>query len=431
MGWVAGAPAKTITMTTVQAMHLAADLIERGDLDHASQILTQTPPMSNPALEIERWFLMGQIAQRSGDIDRAVQIYHQILDQQPDLARVRFELAVCYMTQKKWRRADYHLRLAMAGTDLPENARQMMNYYRYLVRQNKNWNVWFNIGAAPDNNVNNAVGGRECVMTLFGPMCRDLDKPESAVGLNMTLGGNYEFKLSDNWRWKSEGGIYGNVYDKSDYDDLYLFAATGPRYVWTRGDVWIAPTVARRWYGWDAYNWSAGMRVDTNYDFTRKLSAGLSLRFMQNMYDTFGDYLDGQTYMAQMRLTHSVNARLYINTRVGVTREDATNGMYSYWSPNLSVGIGAELPWGFHVYMEPGIYWTWYDDARWTVVDGDFVQRTEHDFTHRYAISVSNNKLGIWGFVPTITVSYTQRDSNMWQREFHKTAIEFTMQQRF
>lgn len=56
---------------------------------------------------------------------------------------------------------------------------------------------------------------------------------------------------------------------------------------------------------------------------------------------------------------------------------------------------------------------------------------TERDFTHRYAVSVSNNKLDIWGFVPTITVSYTKRESNIWQREFDKTALEFTMQQRF
>lgn len=102
-----------------------------------------------------------------------------------------------------------------------------------------------------------------------------------------------------------------------------------------------------------------------------------------------------------------------------------------YWQPNISVGIGAELPWGFHVYAEPSVYWTRYDDPRWTVKDNTFQEITEHDFTYRYALSLSNNKLDIWGFVPTMTVSYTRRESNIWQREYDKTAIEFTMQQRF
>ncbi|MDE6250984.1 MAG: surface lipoprotein assembly modifier [Alphaproteobacteria bacterium] len=425
------AESQEVTMTPVQAVQLAGQLVDSGKLDLAQQILTQMPPMNSVPLEIERWFLLAQISQRQGDIDTAIKIYRKILDDQPNLARVRFELAVCYMHQKKWRRADYHLRLAMAGGDLPDNAKQMMNYYRYVIRQNKNWNVWFNFGAAPDNNVNNSVGGSECVMTMFGLMCRDLAQPESAIGSNFSLGGNYEFKLSDNWRWKSDANIYTNIYDKHDYDDLYLSLSTGPRYVWRNGDMWLAGVGSRRWYGWDAYNWSAGVKLDTNYDFTRKLSGGLYLRFMENTYDEYGDILDGQTYSANTRLTYSFNASVYATLRTGIAREVAKNSIYSYWAPSLGIGVGAELPWGFHVYAEPSVYWSLYDDPKWVVKDSRFKQVTERDFTHRYSVSLSNNKLDIWGFVPTITVSYTKRESNIWQREYDKTALEFSMQQRF
>lgn len=425
------AESREITMTTTQAMQLAGQLVDKGKLDQAQQILTKMPDTHNLPLEIERWFLLAQIAQKQGDIDTAVKIYRKILDDQPNLARIRFELAVCYMHQKKWRRADYHMRLAMAGKDLPENAKQMMNYYRYIIRQNKNWNVWFNFGAAPDNNVNNSVGGEECVMTMFGLMCRELANPESAIGGNLSLGGNYEFKLSDHWRWKSDANIYTNVYDKHDYDDLYLSASSGPRYVWSRGDVWVAPMVSRRWYGWDRYNWSYGVRGDLNYDFTRRLSGGLYLRMTENTYDKYDDILSGQTYSASARITYSFNASVYMTLRGGIAREDAENDTYSYWQPSAAIGIGAELPWGFHVYAEPSVYWTRYDDPRWAVRHNQFTEVTEHDFTHRYAVSVSNNKLDIWGFVPTLTVSYTKRESNIWQREYDKTALEFTMQQRF
>lgn len=425
------AESREITMTTTQAIQLAGRLVDNGNLDQAQQILTNMPAMNNLPLEIERWFLLAQIAQRQGDIDTAIKIYRKILDDQPNLARIRFELAVCYMHQKKWRRADYHLRLAMAGKDLPDNAKQMMNYYRYIIRQNKNWNVWFNFGAAPDNNVNNSVGGNECVMTMFGLMCRELAEPESAIGGNLSLGGNYEFKLSDHWRWKSDANIYTNIYDRHDYDDLYLSVGTGPRYVWKNGDIWLAGIASRRWYGWDEYNWAAGAKIDTNYDFTRRLSGGLYLRFTENTYDDYGDILDGQTYSANARLTYSFNASVYAVFRTGLSREVAKNPIYSYWSPNVGVGIGAELPWGFHMYAEPSVYWSWYDDPKWVVKDNRFKQITEHDFTHRYAVSISNNKLDIWGFVPTLTVSYTKRESNIWQRKYDKTALEFSMQQRF
>mgnify|MGYP003533689318 FL=1 len=49
---------KEITMTTQDAMKLAGDLVERGDLENANKILTKMPQTHNLALEIERWFLL-------------------------------------------------------------------------------------------------------------------------------------------------------------------------------------------------------------------------------------------------------------------------------------------------------------------------------------------------------------------------------------
>ena len=429
--WAESNNNKTIQLDTVQVIQLAGGFMDAGKYDKAEHILTTVPKTGNPALETERWFLLGQISARRGDYDTAIKIFRKILDEQPDLARIRFELAICYMKTGHWYRADYHLRLAMAGDDLPDDVRKMMSYYRYIVRQNKNWNVWFNFGAAPDNNVNQATGGQECVNTIFGPMCRELLEPESAVGFNFILGGNYEFKFGEHWRWKSDANIYTNIYNKHKFDDLYLSTSTGPRYVWNNGDVWLAGIVARRWYGWDEYNWSLGGKLDTNYDFTRKLSGGLSLRVLNNKYDEYGPWMNGQTYSANGRLSYSLDATKYIVLRGGIERETAKDSIYANWRPNVGFGFGAALPYGFDIYLEPYFYWTNYDGERWVVDNGDFTKKKAKDFNQRYSISLSNHKFDIWGFVPTLTVSYTRRDSNIWQREYDKYTAEFTFQQRF
>ncbi len=420
-----------ITMSALDAVKMAGDLVEKGDFNKAESILTKLPKLSRVELEIERWFLLGQISMHNDDYETAIKIYRKILDAQPDLARIRFELALCYMKTGHWYRADYHLRLAMAGKDLPDNVKQMMSYYRYIVRQNKNWNVWFNFGAAPDNNVNQATGGTECVNTIFGPMCRELLEPESAVGMNFILGGNYEFKFGEHWRWKSDANIYTNIYNKHKFDDLYLSTSTGPRYVWNNGDVWLAGVVARRWYGWDRYNWSAGLKLDTNYDFTRKLSAGLSLRVLNNKYDEYGPWMNGQTYSANSRLSYSLDATKYIVLRGGIERETAKDDVYANWRPSVGIGFGVALPYGFDIYAEPSFYWTNYDGERWVVDNGNFTKKVAKDFNQRYSISLSNHKFDIWGFVPTLTISYSRRDSNIWQREYDKWTAEFTFQQRF
>ena len=420
-----------ITMSALDAVKMAGSMVERGDFNNAETILTKLPKMSRTELEIERWFLLGQISARRGDYDTAIKIFRKILDDQPDLARIRFELAICYMKTGHWYRADYHLRLAMAGDDLSDDVRKMMSYYRYIVRQNKNWNVWFNFGAAPDNNVNQATGGQECVNTIFGPMCRELLEPESAVGMNFILGGNYEFKFGEHWRWKTDANIYTNIYNKHKFDDLYLSTSTGPRYVWNNGDVWLAGMIARRWYGWDRYNWSVGGKLDTNYDFTSKLSGGLSLRILNNKYDEYGPWMNGQTYSANGRISYSLDATKYIVLRGGIERETTKDDVYANWRPNIGIGFGAALPYGFDIYAEPSFYWTDYDGKRWVVENSNFTKKRAKDFNQRYSISLSNHKFDIWGFVPTMTVSYSRRDSNVWQREYDKWTAEFTFQQRF
>lgn len=419
-----------IIMTVEQSIELAEKLVSIGEFKTASDILTKIPKM-NKKLEIERWFLLALISQKQGNFKTAIEIYKKILDMEPNLARVRFELALCYMNQKSWSRADYHLRLAMADDNLPNNVRRLMKYYRYVIKQNKNWNIWFNVGASPDNNINNSKGGDECVITTFGLMCRDLDEPESAVGVNAIFGGNYEFKLSNQWKWKSDLNIYSNIYNKHKYDDFYLMTSTGPRYIGKNGDIWVAGILARRWYGWDPYNLSKGIHIDTNYDLTNKVSSGLYFRFMKNKYDDYDDILSGKTYSLNTRLTYSLNASIYTIMRTGITRESAVNGVYSYWQPSLAVGIGAELPWGFHIYGESNIYWTNYDDSHWVVANNLFTKVKERDFTYRYLLSVSSNKLDIFGFIPTVTTAYTRRNSNIWQREYDKTSLEFTMEQKF
>ena len=423
--------AKQDAVSYQSAFVLANKQMANNELDQAEATLRSLKGTTNAQEEIEKWFLLGRIYAAKGDFDTAIQIYTTILNKQPDLSRIRFELALCYMKTERWYRAEHHLRLAMAGKDLPENAKQMMTYYRYVVRQNKRWNVWFNFGAAPDSNANNGNGGQECINTIFGTLCRNLRDPESVVGANLTLGGDYEFILSDHWRWKSDANIYSNTYDKHDYDDLYLSASTGPRYIWSKGDIWLAAVGARRWYGREAYNWSYGAKVDTNYDFTRRLSGGLVLRVLDNRYDQYGTIFDGQTYSAYARTIYSFNARAYGVFKTGITRENTVDSAYSYWQPNIAVGFGVELPYGFHLYAEPSFFWANYDDPQIVVKDGYFSQITERDFIQRYSLSVSNNKFDIWGFVPTLTVSYTKRDSNIWQREYDKTTLEFTMQQRF
>ena len=70
-----------ITLSALDAVKMAGAMVERGDFDNAEVILTKLPKLSRVELEIERWFLLGQISARRGDYDTAIKIFRKILDE--------------------------------------------------------------------------------------------------------------------------------------------------------------------------------------------------------------------------------------------------------------------------------------------------------------------------------------------------------------
>ena len=427
----AGAYVQTEKMPVVSVLRAVGNMIDGGYVDGAAEILNNLPNFEEPALDIERMFLLGRLASARQEYNKAILIFRHILDEYPDLARVRFELALCYMQTKQWHRADYQLRRAMAGKDLPDNVKTIMNNARYVIRQNKNWNLYFNMGLTPDSNINTAAGGEECIKTMFGTLCRKLPEPQRALGLNTIVGGDYEFILTDNWRWKTDAHVYADVYNKHDFDNLYLSVGMGPRYIWERGDVWLSVLGGRRWYGWNVYNWSGGGRLNVSYDFARNLSGRVELRVLENIYDEFENIFNGYTYDVNTGFIYSFNASKYVTLNCGLARETTKNNIYSHWRPSAGVGFGTELLGGFTIFLSSSVYWQRYDEQRWVISNNKFEHIAESSFTNRYAVSVSNNKLSVFDFVPTLTVSYTRRHSNIWQREYDKIGVELGVQQRF
>lgn len=423
---------ETISLNPIQIINLAKKFIEEKNYAGARILLTKSP-FNVKELEIERLHLIATLDVVEGKIDDAIEIYRFILDYQPNIPSIRLKLAELYLLQGSYYKADYHFRLAATDKTLPTEVQKNIAMALYFVRQNKNWNFWFNFGAAPDNNINNATGGEQCIDYNGTGMilCNQLSDKEKAVGLNVSFGGNYEFKLSDRWRLRNEGIVYTSKYNKSEYDDLYLSYVFGGKYVWQRGDVFFGPTISRRWLDHQPYSRTFGGRVDLDYDFTKHLSGGISGYFTPTYYDDYSDILDGDVYGSRARLFYTFDSSKYLAFKIGYERENTKDKRYANVKKSYAIGFGAELGWGFSMYLEPSVQYVDYKAAQYFVKDLDYVPIEESDVTRKYMLSLSNRNIKLWGFVPTITYVYTDKTSNVWQKEYSKSTVEFTVNQRF
>jgi tetratricopeptide (TPR) repeat protein len=416
-------------LSEAEAFILAKKMLERGDFDDARAILENITLDGNTEFEIERKFLLGQIALARSDYDTAIGYFREILADHPDIARVRLDLAAAYMRRGSYYKADYHLRLAASG-ELPPavqlNAARML----YEIRANKNWSMYLNFGLSPDNNVGNATEGIQCI-TFWGlELCNQLPDRESDVGRNVSAGGTFEFGLGERWRLKNDFGVYATKYDNPAYDDIYTYASTGPRYVYGGGDVWLALAGTRRWVAHSPYSWQAGLKTETNYEITKRLSANVGLKYMPTKYDTYS-ILDGETHGANLSLAYALAPSQYVVFRTGVEKENTDDEAYSNRRASFALGYGVEVPWGFSIYFEPSVQFADYDTESLYVKNGGFEPIRRRDRIYKYTVAVLNRKIDMYGFTPQLSYSYIDRRSNVWQSEFDKNTFEVILTQRF
>ncbi len=422
---------KTIVLTPVQVLNISKKMIEDKKYAEAKFLLNKSV-FNIKELEIERLHLIATVYILEEKIDDAIEIYKYILNYEPNISSIRLKLAELYLLKGAYYKAGYHFKLAASDRNLPKEVQNNIAMALYFIRQNKNWNFWFNFGAAPDNNINNATGGEQCLNTPFGIVCNQLAEKERAIGFNVSFGGNYEFKLSDKWRLRNEFTVYASEYDKSQYNDLYLSYVIGGKYIWKNGDVFPGITFSKRWLGGSEYNKSIGGKVDLDYDFTKSVSGAFGFYFTPTYYDDYSDILNGNIYGMRSRLFYAFDSSKYIMLKLGYEKENTKDKIYTNTKKSFAVGLGIELPYGFSVYLEPSVQYVDYAKERWFVnknMENDFIE--ESDTTRKYALSLSNRNIKIWGFIPNLTYVYTDKSSNIWQKEYAKSTVEFTVNQNF
>lgn len=408
----------------------SSNLIKNKKYEQARKLLAKN---SFPIMdaEIERLHLIAQTYIEQNKLREAIVIYKYILDNQPELSKVRAELAVLYIKQKDWYRAEYNLKLALSDKKIPPHAKKDLQNLLYLIRQNKNWDIWFNFGVLPDSNPGMVRGGEECFEFMKIKLCRELPEPDKVIGIQANIGGNYEWKFNKNWGLKSDVSIYSNTFNKSEYNDLSTIFNIGPRYVYKKGEVWTSANFGRRYYGKRGYNTSVGPKITTSYDFNHSTYANLLLQYSKIYYEDYGDFMDGDITKIVPQIGYIINSSTFTNLSFQFQHEDTKDLSYTNDTYGISFGFGTEMLFGFRIYIEPSISLVYYYDDRLVIQDNKLQFIKEKNNIYGYSATLSNNKLDFYGFTPAIVYQYFNRDSNIFDRDISRQSVQIMIQKKF
>ena len=430
------AEVKEVELTNSQVLSTAHNMINTGDLDNATSLLNNILQTNDKNARTAALFELGRVAIAHGDYSTAIKYFLTILKYHPDATFVRIELAKTYLLDGEYNSADFNLRLALADKTLPvenqEQIKQMINYARYK----KDWNLYAGFSIVPDSNLNYATGRREeCINTMFGILCRDLEDKSTGIGIQYNLGGDYYIKMTEHFGIKTSASLYALDFPNSTFDDYMAYIAAGPRYILDGiGEISVQPFTQLRWYGGNYYNTVPGVRTDIYLDLTKRIHLSLGGSYSKDIYhdDNLDSILRGDEYSAYIQPRYYINNKSF--TFVGLSYTTTTAKLKSYGSNsiNYSVGYFGELPLTLSIYARLDLTQTKYKDAQYFIMNDYTMDKfTRRDVGYRAYLRLSSRCLEYKRLYPAFSYTYTKRESNAPAYEFDKHRFQIEINYKF
>lgn len=125
---------------------------------------------------IEAAFQLAGIFMLEGRFREASLLFLDILGRNPNLPRVRLELARAYFLNRDYEDAQLQFEL-VKGSGLPPEVQEKVDEFLTQIRRKKDWNMDLSVALVPDSNLNQASGGeQECIAVGGMLLCRPLEK---------------------------------------------------------------------------------------------------------------------------------------------------------------------------------------------------------------------------------------------------------------
>lgn len=424
-----------IELNDVQALQAADIMMHAGELNNAQDLLNDILGSDDVNIRTSALFQLGRVAIIRGDYSTAQRYFLAILKWHPDYTNVRLELAYSYFLAGDYNKAEFNFRLVLGDKNLSAEDKERVARFISLVRRQKNWSVNAGLSLVPDSNLNYVSDeGQECIDFGFGPMCRQLEREKSGVGVRYNLGADYYLRLTDRFGIRNTVSLSALDFATSRYDDYALYIASGPRYVMKRAEISLQPFVQMRWYGGKYYNTVPGLRLDSSIDITVRLSLGTGIAFNKTIYydEYINDVWTGYEYSGYIQPRYYINNKSFLMAGIEGFNSTTREPSYGNYGATYSVGYFGELPWTLSLFARFGVTRTRYKEAQFFIMpDYNIDLFVRKDWLYQFNFRLSSRYLEYRRLYPSVGYTYTLRDSNAPSYKFDKHRIELELNYRF
>ena len=393
----------------IPAIQVARTLMHAGKWDEAREILKPLSPEDEQGI-IERLFLLGVTESRLAMHESAAQRFEAILVLQPDLTRVRLELARVYHALGRDSKARFHFRASLDDA-LPASVEDAVESWLDRIDGRKRWSASLSFSLLPESNPSKRTQQREIRIGGIPFQLEDDSRVASGTGFLANAGIQFSPVITGDLRAVMAGSVAGKFYRNSDWNDLAAQADIGISQLYDQGSLSGGVRLGRRWLGGDRYSDGAGpyIRGRRYVSPSVRLDLSLSAEHLDHRTQT---HLDGRG----LRFGAGVDWSSKPRTAWRFSLDLEKTGARRQHLRNRLRGFGVTLTHAFRggISVAPGIT---VHRRQYRGVDPLF-QNTRRDRLVRLSLNLLHRRLQLHGFAPYIGLAREQNRSTIVINEY-------------
>ena len=413
------APCRT-GLSAAQVFALAEAQRAAGRTDAAERLLLALTADPDADHRAEARFRLGQLYEPTARPRDAIAIWRRLLDEKPQAARVRLDLARLLARAGDEAAARRELRIVGAGP-LPEDVAQVVDRFATALRSRRPLGISVEVAIAPDSNVNAATRQRT-IETVIADLTLDADaRARAGIGVSLAAQGFARVPLGG-VETLTRLSLGGDRYRASRFNTGFATLAGGPEFQYRGWRIRPAATLARRWFGGARLADAAGVSLNLLRALGRATQIELEASATRLDYRIAAQ--DGTSWDVNAVLDRAVDARWSVRGTLRASRLAARDPGYSLGTiavgalaarqgPVLAAFVQADVAHSAadaRLLLFPQVR----NDWRWSATGGLVWRR------HR-----------ILGAAPLVRVSATRNQSTVPLYAFRRIRAEFALSREF
>jgi tetratricopeptide (TPR) repeat protein len=356
-------------------------------------------------------FLIGQCALEIKQPEVAISQFEAMLASNPDLPRVRLELARAYTASRDFDRAREQFGLVMASNPPPavgDNVRKFLD----MIEAQRSWHARASLAFVSDSNVNTGPGSNS---VLGGGLTGTGVTGRSDNAWNLIGSLNHVHVFDPHFAWQSDVSVNVLDYSEENASDLAMLSlSSGPTWSLDKYTV-SAPLVYDHIdVGHNPYNWSIGLAPQLQYALNADTQFNGGFTMAWRKHDPVAAQpRNGQVYGVTAGARIRLGDKGYLQPGVRLGREQTEQDYFDNHSWGMNLGYILPLPMEMTLFAQPSVTRASYGAAdpflAGTCNGCDNVRR---DWLYQFTVNLSK-AYGKTGLSTALGYTYTRNDSNV------------------